>query len=334
MTEKDLTRPETFFPDTSEINRFVTLFRRTQDRTLEEQKKNYGAVLRRKFLSALNCEQIDPYFLPAMGSSTDKLITQLHELSISQTQQRKILGIAEASGAGKTHLYFSLGMSEKSEFSVVFIRLNENGYNPVSLLLRQEIKSEHNKLKPNQNEDERTKLAQAGHNKVMLFITAHVIWLLAISEALGLKSGVEQRIAWLYALRNGQGNSVVKICFELLLSAYENQKESSQRKFTDKIMHSALKRATEEFGMLLFAFDEIASSKGVAPGLFYQYLHKTNDQTDSSLINGSSSTSSQAADLFYIFRVQMELIINQFPSIFVAMSDTQFSMHDTVESVH
>eukprot|EP01103_Thecamoeba_quadrilineata_P003472 TRINITY_DN1323_c0_g1_i3.p1 TRINITY_DN1323_c0_g1~~TRINITY_DN1323_c0_g1_i3.p1 ORF type:complete len:357 (+),score=42.15 TRINITY_DN1323_c0_g1_i3:75-1073(+) len=332
MTEKDLTRPETFFPDTSEINRFVTLFRRTQDRTLEEQKKNYGAVLRRKFLSALNCEQIDPYFLPAMGSSTDKLITQLHELSISQTQQRKILGIAEASGAGKTHLYFSLGMSEKSEFSVVFIRLNENGYNPVSLLLRQEIKSEHNKLKPNQNEDERTKLAQAGHNKVMLFITAHVIWLLAISYALELKSGVEQRIAWLYALRNGQGNTAVKTCFNHLLYAYNNQEESSRRVFADEIMSSAFLRATVEFGFLLFAFDEIASSKGVAPGLFHQYLYKTDDQTD--LINRSSSTSSQEADLFYMFRVQMKLIINQFPSIFVAMSDTQFSMHDTVESVH
>jgi len=323
-----------FFPEQQmkEFDRYYTTVCQT---TLKEQQISYGTVLRKRFWSQLTNTATDPCFLPAIGNAATELVKKLNSIRENETQKRKVLGIAETSGAGKTKLYFSLGMvDEPDSFSVIFIRLYDANIDTLPFQhLSQEIKSEYAKAGPNQSNEDKIKHAKVGYDKLRLYVTAHVVWLLAISKQLKVQRGFKQRLAWLYALRNGLGNKAVNKVFTDLLNEYAAQ--SDGHIFADTIMNSTLDSISRQFGPLLFAFDEISYAKDIAPGLFYHYnLYEQKHEEmhsirDSEIITPKTNT--QAADLFYMFRVHMRRLISDFPSVFVAMSDTQFSMHDIVE---
>jgi len=324
------------------LEKFRDSFQHVQSVTLEKQQKEFGEVLRQRFYPQLVGDGMDSYFLPPIGTVAEQLHSKLDEVGREDTQTRKVIGIAEASGAGKTKLYFSLGMKTDSKYSVIFIRLYDRADTKPFEILKtylEDLKQEELKKETIEKEEEKRKRAIAtarqGYDYVRLYVLAHVIWIAAISAHLKLEKGVEQRIAWLYALRNGDGNVATADIFRKLLQRYTTF-IGNKHQFVDTEVMTYIKNLTKDYGPVLFAFDEIASSQGCVPGLFFHwdgYTTKAGFQARESELrnNPNRSTVQQAADLFYIFRVLMRRLLSDFPLIFVAMSDTCFSMYDVVE---
>ncbi|KAL6066934.1 hypothetical protein QOT17_009139 [Balamuthia mandrillaris] len=222
--------------------------------TLEELQAIYGTVLRYPFPSLLKERAMDPMFLHPIGTAADKLLELLQKQYKEETQTRKLIGIADTSGAGKTKVYFSLALLDKSEFSVVFIRLYDASVSTLPFeVLELQILTDQARARDAKTEEEKIECARTSYDKVKLYIASHVRWLLGVSNKLGLRRGLEQRKAWLYALRNGLGNQGTAAIFNGLVDSCNTC--ADKHKFADKSLSEMLHKAVADFGPLLFAFD-------------------------------------------------------------------------------
>ena len=181
-------------------------------------------------------------------------------------------------------------------------------------------------------------IAHKNIDTVKIFVISYILWVCIISKKLGYtKSSQQQRIAWMYALRNGDGNKAVLKILEYLYKLFDDSGENSHN-FTTELWKKTLD-LVKPFSSILIAFDKITATQNIGASLIFHYddfINNDNNNSNkmyerrNSEINGSANPTSQRADLFYVFRVFMrELILNE-QSIFVSMSDTSFSMHNVV----
>lgn len=147
---------------------------------------------------------------------------------------------------------------------------------------------------------------------VRLFILAHLIWLVGVSRSLNLQVGYEQRMVWLYALRDGLGDQATARIFSALSMTWSDM-GAHKHQWVDVLETSCFDAVAQAGGPTLVAFAEV----GVLRGEFEYPLPGDTGQ----------AFARRTADLRYVFDLQMQRILARDGPFLIAESDPGFAMH-------
>ena len=297
--------------------------------TLEYQRAIFGDRLQKPLpISSDYPPSINPLFLPFIGRLLDDFCALLS--SQENSQDGGVIGVAKASGCGKTKLAYSLAL-EKDRL-VFLIRLQYKHISNAVLDVEHFFRVALEKLK------DPFRAAKVCLNAVRLMVLVHVDWGLHVVEELQKRkcSELKQREGCLRALQNGFGED--SAC--MLLKHFLNEQfilihDELVKEYRSRII-SALKGKNP-----VFFFDEIASLRGRSSGLFYhwsdfettkrsgsqdQIEKKKNEEMD------GKKVAEQSADLFYAIRIVLEEFnAVQLPKIPQVMADTTFSLWAVID---
>jgi hypothetical protein len=299
--------------------------------TLEYQQSLFGNRLLKPLPLSVGSSKedarINPLFLPFIGPLLEEF-SRLLPIK-ENSQDNGIVGVANASGCGKTKLAYSLAL-EKGRL-VFLIRLY---YKLISQAVRRIEKFSQLVYEKCNNP---IQVARICLNALRLMVLVHVDWGLHVVQLLQKKgfSDSKQREGCLRALQNGFGETVACLLLDHFLDeTFLQTHEELVAEYKSMILREL------EGKNVVFFFDEIASLQGICPGIFYHWSEykMTKESGPQERIEVKKNkemegekVGEQQADLFYGIRIIMEEFIASHPKIPQVMADTTFSLWAVID---